>query len=233
MNKLGIGSINAQARTYELVLEQLREAIVNGTIQQGTVLRTAELAQEMGVSRMPVREALHRLEAEGLVTMQPYRGAIITPLSTDKVTDAYELLSVIEAMSARKAAEVINEEQLAELDELLDEMDEVRRSGDTTAYSKYNRQFHSLVYVHYHNERAHEIMSDLWNYVYRLRRMYPQAPERMEQGMQQHRDLVQALRVHDPVKVERIVRTHVEQSLEKLLIKIENNPDDGVISSGK
>ena len=231
MTKLGIGSINNQARTYELVLEQLRDAIVNGTLKQGEVLRTAELAKEMGVSRMPVREALHRLEAEGLVTMQPYRGAIITPLSTDRVRDAYQLLSVIEALAAREASQSITEDQLLELEELLDEMDEIHLSGDTLAYSEANRKFHSIVYDNYHNERAHEIMGDLWNYVYRLRRMYPQAKTRMAQGMQQHRELVEALKDHDPQKAEAIVRTHVEQSLEKLLTQIEKHPDDTVISS--
>lgn len=232
MSKLGVGSINnAQSRTYELVLEHLRDAIVDGTLKQGTVLRTADLAEELGVSRMPVREALHRLEAEGLVTTQPYRGAMVTPLSTERVRNAYELLSVIEALSAREAAKCITDQQLGELDEMLEQMDNIRLSGDTIAYSAANRQFHSLIYDLYSNERAHEIMSDLWNYVYRLRRTYPQAPERMAQGMQQHRDLVEALRARDPLKAEQIVRTHVEQSLEKLLIKIANNPDKGGIST--
>jgi len=224
MNAGRLSSLNGQARTYELVLDHLRSAILDGTLQPGEHIKTADLADQMGVSRMPVREALHRLEVEGLVMMQPYRGIVVAPLSAAGVRDAYELLSVIESLAARKAAAIISDGKLAELTGFLERMEEARAQADPIAYSAANRGYHSVIYDLYDNERAQEIMQHLWNYVYRLRRVYPQSADRMRKGMDEHRAIFAALEAHDEAQAEALVRRHVENSAANILEEIKKNP---------
>ena len=218
--------LNAQSRTYELVLDRLREAIIDGTLPPGEHIKTAEVAKEMGVSRMPVREALHRLEVEGLVLMQPYRGIIVSPLSVDGVRDAYELLSVIEGLAARKALERITDEACNELEDILAEMSDALQQKGYRAYMRGNYRLHSAICEWYENERAQEILGYLRNYVHRLRRVYTPSAARLAQARSEHEAVVAALRNRDADRVESIVRQHGLNSLAELLQQIQEDPKD-------
>lgn len=216
--------LDAQARTYELVLNRLRDAIVGGTLRPGEQIKTEDIAKDLGVSRMPVREALHRLEVEGLVVMRPYRGIVVAPLTAEGVRHAYELMAVIEGLAARKAAEYIPDKTLDDLAILLGQMDEARRLGDYPAYSVLNHKFHSEIYGWYRSDRAHEIIHNLWNYVYRLRSAYPPSQARLLEAATEHRAVVEALRKRDGILAEQLVRRHNERSLAELVSLIQADP---------
>jgi DNA-binding GntR family transcriptional regulator len=216
-------AISSQARTYELVLERLRDAIIDGTIRPGEHIKTADIAREMGVSRMPVREALHRLEVEGLVLMQPYRGIIAAPLSVDGVRDAYELLSVIEGLAANKAAESITEEGCADLDLILEQMDQALTAKDYESYFRGNRRFHSEICDWYDNERAHEILVHLWNYVHRLRLVYIPSAARFAEARREHKAIVEALRQRNST-AEELLRRHSENAGAEILRQVRAHP---------
>jgi DNA-binding GntR family transcriptional regulator len=218
--------LNAQSRTYELVLDRLREAIIDGTLPPGEQIKTADIARDMGVSRMPVREALHRLEVEGLVLMQPYRGIIVSPLSVDGVRDAYELLSVIEGLATRKATERITDTACDKLEDILAGMSDALRQENYQAYARGNYSLHSEICDWYENERAQEILGHLWNYVHRLRRVYTASASRLAQAKREHEAIVAALRNRDAARVESIVRQHSLNSLAELLQQIEDDPKD-------
>jgi DNA-binding GntR family transcriptional regulator len=177
----------------------------------------------MGVSRMPVREALHRLEVEGLVLMQPYRGIIASPLSVDGVRDAYELLSVIEGLAAKKATESITEEGCADLDLILEQMDQALTAEDYESYFRGNRRFHSEICDWYDNERAHEILVHLWNYVHRLRRVYIPSAARFAEARKEHKTIVEALRQHSST-AEELLRRHSENAGAEILRQVRAHP---------
>lgn len=221
-----LGSLDAQSRTYELVLNRLREAISSGLLRPMEELKTDDLARELGVSRMPVREALHRLEAEGLVEMRPYRSIVVAPITTERVQHAYELIAAVEGLAARKAAERIPDEALDELAGMVEQMDAAIRGGDRSAYGTIHPQFHSRIYAWYPNERAHEIIRNLSNYVHRLRRLYPWSPERWARTMTEHRALLDALRQHDGALAEQLVRDHAMASVADLLEQIRKRPQE-------
>jgi len=222
MNSRKFGPIGAQSRTFELVLNKLRDAIIDGTLLPNEQLKTSDLAEEMGVSRTPVREALLRLEDEGLVETQPYRGAIVAPFSVEGVRGAYELLSVIEGLSGRKAAETVNDQACEELEDILIEMQQALNRQEYDVYYNCNYRFHSKISNWYENEKAQEILHQLWNYTRRLRQQYPSSSKRLAGAMNEHRAILAALRKHDGQRVESLLQQHGENSVSELMRRIQD-----------
>jgi DNA-binding GntR family transcriptional regulator len=130
---------------WESIVEPMRRAIVLGELPAGLHLEEPALAQKFGVSRIPVREALVRLEHEGLVRVEPRRGAFIVGMTEDDVHDVYELRSLIEGRAARRASARIDAEGLARLEVLAGQMDDALRRHDPPAMVEPDVQFHRHV----------------------------------------------------------------------------------------
>ncbi len=134
------------SRTVKKTLvENLRDEIIRGDLVPGQRLRLEEIAARFDVSTMPVREALHNLETEGLVTIFPHRGTVVTKLSVDDLQDIYDIRAVLERMAARLAVPLMTEATLAELRSLARQMDE--HLGELVTLVKLNHQFHSTLYA--------------------------------------------------------------------------------------
>jgi DNA-binding GntR family transcriptional regulator len=127
---------------WELIVEPMRRAIVLGELPPGLHLEEPALAQKFGVSRIPVREALLRLEHEGLVRVEPRRGAFIVGMTPDDVHDVYELRQLIERRGARRAAGRIDSDGLARLEQLAGQMDEALRRREPAAMVEPDVEFH-------------------------------------------------------------------------------------------
>ena len=131
----------------QLVVEILREQIINGEIKAGQALRQAALAEELNVSRIPVREALLQLEAEGLVSFEPHRGATATDLSSDQIDELFELRAMLEADLLAYSIPNISEESLEEATDILEKytkaISEVTEPGEL---SLLNSSFHTCLY---------------------------------------------------------------------------------------
>jgi DNA-binding GntR family transcriptional regulator len=127
---------------WELIVDPMRRAIVLGELPPGLHLEEPALAQKFGVSRIPVREALLRLEHEGLVRVQPRRGAFIVGMTPDDVRDVYELRQLIEGRAARRAAERIAPDGLARLELLAGQMDDALRRREPAAMVEPDVEFH-------------------------------------------------------------------------------------------
>ncbi|WP_249869283.1 GntR family transcriptional regulator [Oceanobacillus saliphilus] len=121
----------------------LRQAILKGVFKPGERLVQTELAEQIGVSRMPVREALKTLELEGLVTLEPHKGAVVRSITVEDVEEIYELRSVIESLVLKKSIPNLNEEDVNFLKEMHDQMLE---TTDKETYVDLNRRFHYLLY---------------------------------------------------------------------------------------
>lgn len=135
-------TMTAPRPLWELIVESLRRAIVLGELPAGLHLEEPALAQKFGVSRMPVREALVRLEHEGLVRVEPRRGAFIIGMTEADVHDLYELRQLIEARAGRRAVERIQPADLARLEALAAQMDDALRRKDPAAMAEPDVQFH-------------------------------------------------------------------------------------------
>ncbi|MQA73805.1 MAG: FCD domain-containing protein [Solirubrobacterales bacterium] len=129
---------------WEQVRDRIREDILSGELAPGTVLSEVSLARSLGVSRGPIREALGRLASEGLVTITPRRGAIVTELTRDEFIDAYQVREALETLAIRLAVPRLTEADLARLRELHEEMIEHARADRVNAFFAANAGFHEL-----------------------------------------------------------------------------------------
>lgn len=129
---------------WQRVYQHLHEEIRQQRLPPGTELREAALAQELGVSRGPIREAVTRLAAEGLVTVRPRHGAVVRELTIEEMVDAYQVREVLESMAMRLAVPRLTEEDLAQLEELIDTMALLAEQGDIVKFFETNGAFHEL-----------------------------------------------------------------------------------------
>lgn len=129
----------------QLVVRALRDRILNGAVAQGERLVEGRLSEELGVSRMPVREALRQLAAEGLVTIEPRRGASVTVYNAEQVREMVEVRATLEALNAKLAARRKDPRQIAELERILEEGARVADSGDSALLTELNAQFHEAL----------------------------------------------------------------------------------------
>src|SRR5687768_3065054 len=143
-----IGIVPLQRQTVAaMTLEAIRDGILHGNYAEGEPLRQDALADELGVSRIPIREALRQLEAEGLVTFNPHRGAIVSTLSLAEIEEVFDLRTTIEADLLRRAVPRLTPEQLDQADEVLDRYASALQSGDVSKWGELNWQFHSTLYA--------------------------------------------------------------------------------------
>jgi DNA-binding GntR family transcriptional regulator len=204
----------------EQVLQRIRDGIMQGALLPGAPLRIDRLAAELGVSHMPVREALHVLTVEGLAVRLPRRGVRVSSLTCDDLVGAYEVMATVEGLAARIAATRLTDGTLAELERILAPAPELYASGEPAGLMRINREFHSRMYDCCHNRWIHEFCRLLWNYVYRLRRHYPQSPQRLQEAIREHRDILAAMQARDADLAETLVRRHSARSRDDLLAQL-------------
>jgi len=203
---------SASARVYERV----KRDILGGLRPGGTFVTEGELAEAAGVSRTPVREALLRLEAEGLVRLYPKKGALVVPVTADAARDVLEARLVIEEWAAG-AMWPRRREVLAELDSLLAAMTQARRASDVTAFVEHDRHFHEVIVAAAGNSvlfRTYQALRDrqLTIVATQLR----MSDGRLGDALTGHRELLETLRTGTRAAYVRLTRTHVEGAIARL-----------------
>ncbi len=208
----------AHKQLRHVVAEQIRRAILEGQLKPGEWLRQERLAQELGVSQMPIREALKELAAEGLVEHIPYRGVRVVEFTAEDVEDLYAQRCFLEARAARAAAERISAELIAQLRDIVAHMRQHLSDEDLPLYRELNRQFHQLVAQASERRYLIRTLNQLWeNFPNMLWANFPQtartsSPERTPQDVLQHEAIVEALAAHDADAAERLMREHIESA---------------------
>lgn len=144
-----------------LVVEALREQILSGAIPPGERLVEGRLSEEFGVSRMPVREALRHLASEGLVTIEPRRGASVTSFSAEQMRELVEVRATLEGLNAKLAAKRHDEQQIAELSRILEEGTRLAESDDVATTTRLNQRFHDALGSIAANSVLQDIMRSL------------------------------------------------------------------------
>lgn len=142
------------------VCNVLRKAILNGDFKPGERLKQSELAEQLGVSRMPVREALRKLESEGLVILEPHKGAIVKSIQIEDVREIYELRAKLESMAIEQSMAYFDEEDYKQLKELVEKME---NTDDIEQYVQLNIEFHQLLIKKCPWQRLLSFIETLWN----------------------------------------------------------------------
>ena len=192
--------------TTEQIVERIREAIVSGRIVPGTWLREAQLAARLGVSRIPVREALAYLEAEGLVKRVPYRGAMVVRLTVDQVIESFMLRSLLEGFATRLATPHLSPEEINMLRSVITQLEECVRADRQEDLPSLHREFHSTIYKKCGSATLIRWITELYNqFPKSLRRTL-----RLEEPSDEYRRIVDAIEARDGELAGKLMSEHLE-----------------------
>lgn len=196
----------------EIVFETLREAIINATLKPGERLMEILLAEEMGVSRTPVREAIRKLELEGFVVMVPRKGAYVADISTKDIADVFEIRAALEGLAAGLAAERITEEELEKLERILVKIGECVKNNDLEKLIEVDTEFHDTLFKASRNERLVQIVSNLREQIQRFRTASLSTPGRMKYALEEHKKIVEAVSERNVELAQALAREHIENA---------------------
>jgi DNA-binding GntR family transcriptional regulator len=199
------------------VYDHLKRAIVTGEIRPGERLLETQLAQSLGVSRIPVREAILKLEREGLIVAFPRRGVYASSLSARDVDEVYTVRAVLEGLAARLAAELRTEEQLERLDGIVAKMAEQAERGDSAGLFATGREFHQVVLDASGNAKLVQLMDMMGSQVERLRQLRMQLSRRTRDVHREYTAILDAIRRGDGATAEALMRAHIERPRVELL----------------
>ena len=184
-------------------------------------LREATLGKELGVSRTPVREALRQLELEGLVHIIPNKGAYVTGITEKDVHDIYMTRSMLEGLCARWAAEHISEEQIQEMEEVLLLTEYHLDRGNAEQLAELDGKFHEVLYDASQSRILRHILSDFHKYVQVARKRSVKKEDRAKKSLEEHREILNALRTGDADRAEELAHIHILNVMENLHIEQE------------
>lgn len=194
--------------------DQLREMIMSGALVEGTPLRQDELAAHLGVSRTPLREAIARLEAEGLVRNDPHRGAVVIKPSIHELREVYEIREALEVLGGRLAVPKVTDEALQKLSGILDEIDAASSSDD---WAHLNTRFHMEMYAVAERPQLQGLIGQMRNRSELYVRLLVSKPGRSDKAQHEHREILSALERKRAQEVAGAIRRHLRSTVESLV----------------
>jgi len=196
----------------EKIFQKLRQDILDGKYKAGDSLVEMKLAEEMGVSRTPVREAIRQLELEGLVSSIPNKGVFVEGITRQDIEDIYAIRECMEGLAARWAIERMDEKSLRELENIYDLMEFYTTKGDLDQVGELNSQFHDIIFESTKSKPLMQILSDFQYYIENIRLASLKAPGRAMQSLIEHKAIVQAFKERDIAKGEKVLVEHISNS---------------------
>jgi DNA-binding GntR family transcriptional regulator len=199
-------------RAAELAYATVRDGILHGKYDAGSRLTEEDLARAAGVSRTPIREALRRLHAEGLVQFEPNHGAVVSLYGLEQAEEIFELRALLEPISARRAAERATPATIAALRALAEQQmaESTRRTGEyLLRIGELNDRFHRLIQAAAQSMRLEKMLAGLIEAPLILRTFRQYTPAELLRSADQHLELVQAFEAHDPVWAHSIMAAHI------------------------
>ncbi len=194
----------------DLVYEAVKESVLAGQLKPKEMISQSDIARQLGVSVIPVRNAISRLVAEGLLTQDPYHSPQVQALSREELEEVLVICSDLEILAARKAVPHIGKEEMARIDAKIDEMSSAIDKKELLLYGKLNREFHMEIYQHSRYPRLCQMIADLWDKadVHRYRSMYDLIPDLAQHTQQEHIRLVRLLQSKQVAEVAQLMEQH-------------------------
>ena len=205
---------------YHRVRDAIRRDIIAGIFAQGEWLKISILVERYGLSAAPIREALNQLEAEGLVELLPNRGARVRVITRDFIADLFEIRLAIEPMLAQRSAAVASPEHVAQLIDIEGELERAFLSRETAGMIRENQAFHRALHHIRPNKPAIDLIHQHSALVSSVRRHYGFPEQRFDTIIAEHSGLIDACRRRDGRAAYKIMRTHVQHSIDELLPRI-------------
>ena len=197
----------------DVVFNTLRKAILRGNLEPGERLREIHLADKLGVSRTPIREAIRKLELEGLVVMIPRKGAVVAEITEKSLRDVLEVRRALEALAVRLACEKILDAEVEELKVAAERFEEALEPGDVTAFAEADVRFHDIIYRATDNQRLIQLLYNLREQMYRYRVEYLKREDAHETLLEEHQAIIETIEKRDVAKAVEAVRTHIDNQV--------------------
>ncbi|WP_251388399.1 GntR family transcriptional regulator [Mediterraneibacter agrestimuris] len=198
----------------DVVFNTLRQAILRGELKPGERLMEIQLANKLGVSRTPIREAIRKLELEGLVLMIPRRGAEVAQITEKSLRDVLEVRRALEELAVQLACMRMTAEGIRQLKQAAAEFEKALGDEDITIVAEADVAFHDVVYLATDNERLISLLNNFREQMYRYRVEYLKKKECHEKLLAEHRDLIQAIENGDSERATEITSTHIGNQVE-------------------
>ena len=211
------------ASRSELAYRKLRDALASGKLQPGQRVMEVEVAEWLNVSRTPVREALRRLESEGMLAMEPRTGLVVTSITREAMLELYVMREVLEGTAAQLCAENASEIEIMELEELTKR--EERLQGDLEALARLNRVFHDTIHRAAHNRYLEKSLNAVNDSMCLLGKSQMLIAARAKEAKAEHAELFDAIRKRDADAAEAIARRHVRSAQRQRLRSLFPNSD--------
>jgi len=206
----------------EVVFNNLRDAILKGTLKPGERLLENQLADKLGVSRTPVREALRMLEQENLVILIPRKGAQVLNISADDIKNIMEIRSSLEVLAMKYACKNMSEEKIAELKKYNAEVEDAFEREDYQAVADSDVNFHNIITEAANNDMLCVLINNIRTRAYRFRMAYLEVYETKEAVIEHHRKIVEAIENHWEEKGVAIMAEHIEHQMLEILKSLKN-----------
>ena len=207
----------------EQIVSSLRDSIIKGELNPGQKLTEPELAEKLGISRTPIREAFRQLESEGFLTVIPRRGAVVSRITRKEINDFYDLKSLLEGYAARIAAEKITEKGIEKLRKINEQLAVLAEKDDVDAFFSKNDEFHNTFISYCGNEKLLEFHKHLVQRFMRFRLGALSVPGRLQASVKQHRAIIKALAEKDGPLAEAAVLEHALLSGVELAERVEQD----------
>ncbi len=219
MNEFGKDFESNYLPLRDVVFHTLRQSILTGELKPGERLMEIHLADKLGVSRTPIREAIRKLELEGLVTMIPRRGAEVAQITEKNLKDVLEVRRALDALAVELACDRIDEEGLARLKAACDHFEEETRKGNANRVAQADVALHDIILESGGNDKLIQMISNLSQQMYRYRLEYVKDESHYEQLISEHRQIYEAICRRDKEGGARAMKTHIDNQ-EKAVIRM-------------
>jgi DNA-binding GntR family transcriptional regulator len=208
--------VNLKQKAYD----EIRRRILNGELDAKNPLSEYQLAQELELSRTPVREAVKRLESEGLVQSIPSRGTFVAELTARDISEIYQVREQLEGFAARIAAERMSDEDIKQIEEEILLSNKLGLEGRRVEILDSDIRLHTKIIASTQNSRLINVLATLDNQMYRVRALFPQSSQWLETTLVEHALIVEAIKVHDGQAAEKAIKAHLRSSREYAIKQI-------------
>lgn len=221
-NTLGGLRVSKKKSLREEVYESLRRSILHGKLKAGQRLIEETLADQVGISRTPVREAFHKLERDELLIRLPKGGFAVKEFTRADVEEIFGIRSALESYAAYLATEQITPDRISELEKKVEETEKTLEKGENEKVAQLHTEFHNLLYKSCRSKKLFEMINNYADYFYRYRTALIRSTENgFKYSFEDHRRMLEAMKKKNPKLVERLVRKHLERGKELVLKEID------------
>lgn len=205
----------------DVVFNTLRKAILTGQLKPGERLMEVHLANRLGVSRTPIREAIRKLELEGLVVMIPRRGAEVAKITEKSLQDVLEVRRALDVLCVELACERISEEELERLRKACDDFEQATHTKDTTLIAKADVCYHDIIVEATGNQRLVQLVNNLAEQMYRYRFVYLKDQSQHENLVEEHREILKCIEEKDKEKGAVAAGIHIDNQETSIIKQIQ------------